>query len=89
MAAVAVYSPVFRTPDTASPASRRRRPLALISTNTPLTNLTINDDAAEKRQRRLSRATSVALSSPATGTPRTASRLDSERLVIFCSMAGN
>jgi len=81
-AAVDVYSPVFRTPNTDSPASRRRRPLALISNNTPLANLTINDDAAEKRQRRLSRATSVALSSPATGTPRSASRLDSERYVV-------
>lgn len=77
--AVEVFTPVFRTPDTASPATRRRRPLALISNNTPVTDLTLNDDAAEKRQRRLSRVTSVALSSPATGTPRTQSRLDSER----------
>ncbi|KAK3698761.1 hypothetical protein QZH41_014526 [Actinostola sp. cb2023] len=75
--AVEVFSPVFRTPATASPATRRRRPLALVNNNTPLNNLTLNDDAAEKRQRRLSRVTSVALSSPA--TPRSTSRLDSER----------
>lgn len=81
-AAVEVFSPVFRTPDcTASPATRRRRPLAVVHNNTPVHNLTVNDDAAEKRQRRLSRATSVALSSPA--TPRSASRLDSERYALI------
>lgn len=78
MAAVEGFTQVFRTPDTASPATRRRRPLTIISQNTPMANLTLNDDAAEKRQRRLSRVTSVALSSPC--TPRSQSRLDNERL---------
>lgn len=74
----ALTTPVFRTPNMDSPATRRRRPLALVSTNTPSSNLTLNDDDAEKKQRRLSRVTSVALSSPS--TPRSASRgLDSER----------
>ncbi|XP_048585600.1 condensin complex subunit 2 [Nematostella vectensis] len=76
MAGIEVFTPVFRTPDMASPASRRRRPLALVSTNQS-SNLSVNDDAAEKRQRRISRVTSVALSSPS--TPRSSSRLDSER----------
>ena len=72
----AVSSP-FRTPDLISPNARRRRAIALKSTNTPPTHLRENDDAAERRQRRLSKATSATLQSPA--TPRSATRLDSER----------
>ncbi|KAJ7356351.1 hypothetical protein OS493_025460 [Desmophyllum pertusum] len=72
----AVASP-FRTPDLISPNARRRRAIVLASTNTPTNHLAENDDAAERRQRRLSKATSVTLQSPA--TPRSASRLDSER----------
>lgn len=71
-----VASP-FRTPDFISPNARRRRGIVLASTHTPTTHLAENDDAAERRQRRLSKATSVTLQSPA--TPRSASRLDSER----------
>lgn len=77
----AVASP-FRTPDLISPNARRRRAIALISTNTPPTHLTENDDAAERRQRRLSKATSATLQSPAS-TPRSATRLDSERYKTF------
>lgn len=69
---------VFRTPDFVSPNTRRRRGIVLTSTNTPVTHLAENDDAAERRQRRLSKATTVSLQSPAS-TPRSASRLDSER----------
>jgi len=71
-----VASP-FRTPDFISPNARRRRGIVLTSTNTPTAHLAENDDAAERRQRRLSKATSATLQSPA--TPRSASRLDSER----------
>lgn len=72
----AVASP-FRTPDFISPSARRRRAIVLTSTNTPTNHLAENDDAAERRQRRLSKATSATLQSPA--TPRSASRVDSER----------
>lgn len=72
----AVASP-FRTPDFVSPNARRRRAIVLTSTNTPTNQLAENDDAAERRQRRLSKATSATLQSPA--TPRSASRLDSDR----------
>jgi len=47
----------------------------------PTNHLAENDDAAERRQRRLSKATSATLQSPA--TPRSASRLDSERYEIL------
>lgn len=69
---------MFRTPDFISPNTRRRRGIVLTSTNTPTTNLAENDDAAERRQRRLSKATTASLQSPAS-TPRSVSRLDSER----------
>ncbi|KAK2572341.1 Condensin complex subunit 2 [Acropora cervicornis] len=69
---------VFRTPDFISPNTRRRRGIVLTSTNTPTTNLAENDDAAERRQRRLSKSTTASLQSPAS-TPRSVSRLDSER----------
>ena len=76
----AVASP-FRTPDFISPNARRRRAIILTSTNTPTNHLAENDDAAERRQRRLSKATSATLQSPA--TPRSASRLDSERYKFY------
>lgn len=76
----AVASP-FRTPDFISPNARRRRAIVLTSTNTPTNQLAENDDAAERRQRRLSKATSATLQSPA--TPRSASRLDSDRYVLL------
>lgn len=71
-----VASP-FRTPDLISPNARRRRGIALTSTITPISRLAENDDAAERKQRRLSKATSATLQSPA--TPRSVSRLDSDR----------
>lgn len=79
-------SPMLRMPDNVffspSPSTRRRGPVILSNNKsvTPQSVLGKNDDAAERRQRLLSKVTSNTLqSSPA--TPRSASRLDSERFV--------
>ena len=64
-----------KTPlDFLSPTSslRRKGPVALTSHTGTLAE---NDDAAEKRQRLLSRATVQALESPQSTTPKSASRL--------------
>ena len=79
----ALNSPMLRSTSESvffTPSPRRRAAVLLSCHNkndSPQVILRDNDDAAERRRKRLSRATVNTLS-PA--TPRTASRLDSERL---------